>query len=261
MGFFDDVKNAVVGVIDFVIKDITTATGIVINAVAQVGMTLEEFVETVQDSFIKAMTRAVLPDDVARAVTLLVFLLRAPQNYGLQFLDNLGTALRTRQLGDIFDVITPAVLQAMERARRDARQSAELFPQNIRDLITNSPITNSTERSIVGDAGWTTMDSIDDKSFLYTWRYFLNKTVAITLRDVVVYFEDPAFDSTDGKFTAVHELKHVMQFKEMGSQDFMQDYLAEIVKGHGPAVALEREADFYACSLVKDGKPSYIDAC
>lgn len=256
MGFFDEVRNAVVGVINFVTNDIPTAIGILINTVAQVGMTLEEFVETVQDSFINAITRAVLPADVARTVTLLEFLLRTPQNYGLQFLNNLGTALRTKELGDIFDVVTPAVTMAMEKARNDARGSSKQFPQEILDLITDS-----RDRNRLDGVHWTTIDKIDDKSFLYTWSYFTNKIKAITLFDVVVYFENPAFSSTEGQFTAIHELKHVMQFREMGEQNFMQDYLAEIVKGHGPAVALEREADFYACSLVNGGTPSYIDAC
>src|SRR5690606_6460451 len=76
----------------------------------------------------------------------------------------------------------------------------------------------------------------------------------------IIFVEPPDFQDHQTVFTTLHEVKHTLQFRDMGELDFMRKYLLVKAQSRNP-VSLEIDADHYACSIMPWSMPHYIDSC
>lgn len=253
--FFDDVIGAVVGIV-------TTAVGIVHGTIAGIaaifaliGFVIADVIHTWRTVLEQALG-LVLPGEVAKWVTLSWYLIDTGTQYGAAFLQNLANALRTGKISDILDVVTPALVVAVKNGAREARPSALEVPKNVLRLIPDA-----------GDRAWieekvryTTIQRIDDKRFVYVWNEFKGHVEAITLIDTIVFVKPPDFQDSIDVFVMLHELKHTLQYRDMGVDVFIHEYIQD--RGTQAATPrFENEADLYACSIMPYGHPRYIGTC
>ena len=255
MSFFDDVVNVVKTVVENATGMVGTAVAQITAAFAQIGYTLVDFIDQLTLQIQDALSD-VLPDEVAQWVGLSWFLVETAAFYGVAFLQNFSNAVRTGKFGDILDVVTPAVVIAIRLARNEARHNALRIPQEIVALIPDRK-----DRNYVLDAvRYTTIKRIDDKKFFYVWSKFKGDIKGITLLDTICLVEPPDFQDANTIFLLLHEIKHSLQFRDIGEDKFMQQYLLEKITKHDPP-SFEIEADKYACSIRPNGNPSYISDC
>jgi uncharacterized protein YciU (UPF0263 family) len=257
MGWFDDVRNAVVSVVQKAIDIHRDAFTAVLDALAQVGHDLVTFSEYFRTGLEKLYAN-VVPQDVARWVTLNWFLLETAAEYGASFISNFSAALKTGRLAEIFDLVKPAAVTAMRNARLEVLHSAERLPSSIICLIPDA-----NDRAYLAECKYTTYDRVDDKRFAEVWSHFCDKTSpnsAITLIDVVLFRKAPDLLEPADIFLFVHEVKHLLQFRDKGVDSFVSDYLDDKASGRQVPM-LEEEADLFACGLVHGQQPHYIAKC
>ncbi len=257
MSWFDDVLNIVVGVVQKAIDIHRDAFTAVLDALAQVGHDLATFSDYFRTGLEKLYAN-VVPEDVARWITLNWYLLETATQYGASFIANFSAALKTGRLGEIFDLIKPAAATAMRNARREAVPSAQPLPPSIISLIPDA-----NDRGYLADCRYTTYDQIDDKRFVEAWSFFTGRfrpADAITLIDVILFKRPPDLLKPADIFTFVHEVKHLLQFRDKGVDSIVSDYLDDVASKR-PIPVLEEDADLFACSLVPGQTPHYIGAC
>ena len=109
MSWFDDVRNAVVGVVQKAIDIHRDAVSAIFDAFAQVGHDIATFSEYFRTGLEKLYAN-VMPKDVARWLTLNWYFLETAIEYGADFLSNFSAALNTGKLGELFDLIKPISL-------------------------------------------------------------------------------------------------------------------------------------------------------
>ncbi len=259
MSFFDDVVNVVTTIVENATGMVGTAVAQITDAFAQIGYSLVDFIDqitlVIEDALEDALSD-VLPDEVAKWVGLYWFLAKTATFYGVAFLQNFSNAVRTGKFGDILDVVTPAVVIAIRLARNEARHNALRIPDEIVDLIPDMADRNYVLEAVK----YTTIKRIDDKRFFYVWSKLKGDIKGITLLDTICLVEPPDFQDADTIFLLVHEIKHSLQFRDIGEDNFMRQYLLEKIKKHDPP-SFETEADKYACSILPYGNPSYIFEC
>jgi hypothetical protein len=259
MGFLSDVVKTVTKVVEDVVAVGTDALAKVVRSVAKMQMTLEYFVDRMTDVVTAAYGAAagtLVPEEVGRWISLIEFVVDTAAGLPSAFLNNLANAIKTGTLLNIVDVITPTVTQAMKEAREHARSGSLKIPEEIRDLIPDQ-----NDRAWIAEAvRYTTVERTDNKGFFYVWRFFKGDATAITLMDTIVFDNVPDFQNSATVFLMLHELKHTLQFRDLGTETFMRRYLVEKARSREP-VALEVEADHYACSIMPWGQPHYIDFC
>lgn len=198
----------------------------------------------------------IAPPFVAQWVGLEWFLAETAAAYGAAFLQNLANAVRTGDFGGIFNVVSPAVAVAVRNGRNEARQGALVVPPNILALIPDKHDRDFVKESV----RYATIRHIEDKRFFYVWEKFNDNASAITLIDTIIFVEPPDFQDYDDQFLFLHEIKHALQYKHLGLDAFVNQYLQQKMAGTDP-VPFEREADLYACSILPYGRPHYIGAC
>lgn len=257
MSWFDDVRNAVVGIVQAAIDIHRDALSAILDAYAQVGHDIVSFSEYFRTG-LESLYANVLPEDVARWLTLNWYLLETAIEYGANYLTNFTAALKTGKIGALIDLIKPAAITALKNGRREALGAAQPIPASIICLIPNE-----RDRQFLADCKYTTLDRIDDKRFIEAWSYFCDKKYpneGITLIDVIVFRKPLDLSHPADMFFFVHEIKHILQFRDKGVDTFVSDYLDDIASGR-PVVTLEGEADEFACSLVHGQTPHYISKC
>ena len=257
MSWFDDVRNAVVGVVQKAIDIHRDALSAVLDAFAQVGHDIATFSEYFRTGLEKLYAN-VVPKDVARWLTLNWYFLETAVEYGASFLSNFTAALQTGKLGELFDLIKPAAVMALQNARREALNSAQALPLSVVCLIPSE-----VDRSFLEQCKYTTIDRIDDKRFIEAWSFFCDKNNSndgITLIDVIVFRKPLDLSHPADIFLFVHEIKHLLQYRDKGVDKFVSDYLDDVASGR-PFPVLEGVADEFACSLVHGQVPHYIGKC
>jgi hypothetical protein len=253
MSFFGDITNTVVNVVKDAIGAIGGVAGKITSDLATVGYDFAGLVN-VTTSILQNVSAKVLPEEVAKWVSIQWFLVNTAANYGPAFLQNLSNAIKTGKILEIFNVITPAVVAAARDARDQARKGSRPLPKHISDMIPDQK-----DRYYVADAVQYTTVKENDQKFFFIWRHFSGGTVAITLGDTIIFVKEPDFTKLDDQFTTLHEIKHTLQYRKLGIDQFIYDYLDSKAKSQTPG--FELEADMYACSIIPNGHPVYIPRC
>ena len=255
MSFLDDVRDAVVGVIE---KLVAVAVDVVValtNVFAQVGHDFASLSEYFRTGLEKALG-SVLPDSVARLVTLTWYLLEIQVELGAGFVSNMANAIKTGNLIDFVNVVKPAMSTAMRIGRREALNGGTRpFPGSVVALMKDE-----AQRQVLAECRYTTLDRIDDKRFAEVWSFFSGHVAAICIIDVVVFRHEPDFRDPRVMFMVVHEAKHLLQFRDKGVEAFVSDYLDDKFANAGHP-RLELEADRFACELVHGIQPLYLATC
>lgn len=259
MGFFSDVVNSVGKVIEDAAGAVVDGVATVIGTVAKIGMDIGELVDrltTVVSEAFQVVAGDLVPNEVAKWLSVIEFLIDTAAAYPGQFLQNLETAIKTGDLISIIDVVTPAVTAAMKTARDQVRYGSLRLPEEVRWMIPDPRDRAWVEETV----RYTTIGRADNKKFFYVWNFFKGDASAICLMDTIVFVDTPDFQQPATVFLALHEVKHALQFRDMGPDRFMREYLLDRAKGREPA-QLEVDADNYACSIMPWGQPHYIPKC
>ena len=255
MSWLDDVRNAVFDTVQTVIN-----IGVsVVTAIADVFVLVGHDLTTISEYFRTALEKSLgtfLPIEVARWVTLGWYFIELGTTLSTGIIANISTALKTGHIDDLVAVLSPLTVTAMETGSREAlRGGAKSLPPIVIALLPNA-----ADRSHISECKYTTIDKIDDSRFVKIWSFFSGHVSAICLINVIVFRTEPNFADPKDLFLTVHEVKHLLQFRDKGVAGFVSDYLDDKIHHDGPP-RLEVEADVYACSLIHGQTPAYIGHC
>jgi hypothetical protein len=154
MSWLDDVRDGVVGVIQKVIDIAVDVLTAVADAFAMVGHDLVSLSEYFRTALEKSIG-AVLPDSVARLVTLTWYLLEINVSLGAGFVSNLSNALKTGHIDDLLSVMKPASVSAMLMARNEAIRQARPLPPIVAALLPDEQ-----DRVRIAECRFTVLDRI-----------------------------------------------------------------------------------------------------
>lgn len=260
-GWFADVIGIVVNVVEQFVQEVGKAVAFVLDAAALIGYTLDAFVAQLEGLVVSALGKAV-PAEAAKWISTISYLVhtyqRAQPPLGPAFLQALGNALRSGQLPDVAMVLGPAMADSIREANKQAWPKALPLPSHIVALVKPHLDRNATEY-VRETVRYTVLNYVDDRDFFYIWSHFKDGVSAIAVERTIVFVDVPDFQDRCDVFTCVHEIKHMLQFRELGVDEFTRRYLHD--KARGTTVALEVEADKWACRIVPGCKPGYIGRC
>lgn len=205
----------------------------------------------IADAFGKAIDE-IMPKTTAEWVSLIVTVIKIIVASGNNTaMSNLKTAVQSGSLKDITDQTSPFVADKIVSTRGEVRNSPTLsgLPATILDAIKDTKI-----RSFAGDVRWVNINVVDDKDFLYVWKYFLGEKTAIPLIDTIVFVDDPDFNQADVRFATFHQIFHLLQYEGKIPKDVVREYMIQKSAGDGPT-KFELDADQFAESIVNPPAP------
>lgn len=260
MSFLDDVGNFVRGVVEAAVNLTVGIVTFVGDVFARVGHDFASVSEFFRTGLEQALGH-VLPKEVARFVTLAWYLVEVGVELSADAIDHLTRALSTGKLLDVINVIKPLSATAMRRGQLEARHSCQPIPAVVLSLIP----AESDRRWLSERSRYTVLSHIDDKRFIEVWSFFSGHIEAIVLVDIVVFRKEPDLANPVDLFRWMHELKHVLQFRDKGVDEFVSDYIDDVLAGRTveskKVPMLEQAADEYACGIIHGVAPGYIPRC
>jgi hypothetical protein len=259
MGILDDIRDAVVGVVQKALNVVTDVSAGILAVLGQIGQDLATFSEFFRNGLERTLSQ-VVPKDVARFVTLGWYLIEIGDRFVAGFLQNYAEAVRTGKFFDAVNLMKIGAVAAMRAGREEARKASR--PLTVAMLAL---IPDERDRMAIADMTYTVLPRIEDRKFVEVWSWFVDHDTAITLIDVIVFRKEPNLKLKQDRHLVVHEIKHLLQFKDKGVENFISDYIDDFINDRrieGKLVGrLEEAADLYACSIVKGAAPHYIPRC
>jgi hypothetical protein len=226
------------------------------SALKKMGVTWDQLMVDLGDLLEKASGK-LLPAEIDRWAVVIIYLAETAMISPTTFVKNMIAAIKAGDFLQFIDVISPAVAAAMENVRNQAYFGAARFPPQIRAAMGANVEPEAVE--MLEHVRWTTIKRVDEKGFFYVWNHMNGDREAITIIDLVVFVDEPDFNDPDTVFLSLHELKHALQYRALGTETFAHEYLMEELFHSGNK--FERDADYWACKILPSGNPVYIASC
>lgn len=156
--------------------------------------------------------------------------------------------------------ITIYVAAQMESAHAELWRKAKPVPGSV---LSNLP---DEIRAKIGSPRYVEKSQVPEISLPHM---ALSDADAIVVKDVIVFRDGkvPSSETIADKYLWAHELYHVFQYKELGTQRFAERFMGEELgfkasdNAYPGVNSIERDADLFACKLVPNAKPTYITRC
>lgn len=269
MSLFEEIKKIAKDVLSEVHPNLGDTEKFLDSVFAKIGFSPQEVINDIRDALLNELAEAIndldeipvgnfdLHIEVAKIFLFVEHIVYTTQGIPGTLIDSIKAAVKSGDLEKISNVLAPAAVTFTSSMRRDARRTGKPVPDEILNLLPDHE--NALIRG--ADVLYTTVDFLEDKSFFWIWRHFNGKRTAICLGEVIIYESEPEITTLEGQFTFVHELKHVLQYLELGFEDYIREYVHEEILKRPDIHPFEREADEFACSILPAGNPAYIGTC
>ena len=260
MSFLDDVCNFVRGVVEAAVNltvGIVQFVGAVFSQIGHDFASVSEFFRT----GLEQALGSVLPKEVARFVTLSWYLVEVAVQLSADAIDHITRAFSTGKLLDVINVLKPLTATAMRNGQLEARDRSQPIPPAVLSLIPSE----KDRHWLSEHSRYTVLSRIDDKRFAEVWSFFSGHIQAVVVVDIVVFRKEPDITNPADLFLWMHELKHVLQVRDKGVDEFVSDYIDDVLNRrtveNKKVPMLEQAADEYACGIIHGVTPGYIPKC